>query len=47
MCIRDRRNGVVVLNPWLPRNLGHVEGEILGKLPAQFPSWNGLLDRNP
>jgi len=45
--LRFLRNGVVVLNPWLPRNLGHVEGEILGKLPAQFPSWNGLLDRNP
>jgi hypothetical protein len=40
-------NGVTVLNPWLARGLGHVEGEILGKLPPQFVSWNGLLDRNP
>ncbi|HSX58839.1 MAG TPA: hypothetical protein VLF18_01445 [Tahibacter sp.] len=40
-------NGIAVLNPWLPRNLGHVEGEILGKLPPQFVSWNGLLDRQP
>lgn len=45
--LRFLRNGVVVLNPWVPRNLGHVEGEVLGKLPARFPSWNGLLDATP
>lgn len=39
-------NGAAVLNPWLPRNLGHVEGEILGKLPPSFISWNGVLDRH-
>ncbi|WP_313913983.1 hypothetical protein [Tahibacter sp.] len=44
--LRFFRNGVAVLNPWLPRNLGHVEGQILGKLPAGFVSWNGVLDRN-
>lgn len=44
--LRFFRNGVAVLNPWLPRNLGHVEGEILGKLPPTFVSWNGLLDRH-
>lgn len=44
--VRFVRNGLVVLNPWLPRNLGHVEGEILGKLPARFWSWNGVLDRH-
>ncbi|MBL8301018.1 MAG: hypothetical protein JNN30_21965 [Rhodanobacteraceae bacterium] len=38
-------NGLAVLNPWLPRNLGHVEGAVLGKLPAQFASWNSPLDR--
>ncbi|GMV28123.1 MAG: hypothetical protein AMXMBFR59_02480 [Rhodanobacteraceae bacterium] len=38
-------NGAAVLNPWLPRNLGHVEGEILGRLPPSFISWNGVLDR--
>lgn len=45
--LRFARNGIAVLNPWLPRNLGHVEGAVLGKLPAGFVSWNGLLDRSP
>jgi hypothetical protein len=43
--LRFARNGAVLVNPWLPRNLGHVEGVILGKLPVQFVSWNGLLDQ--
>lgn len=44
--LRFVRNGVSVMNPFLPRNLGHVEGEILGKLPAGFVGVNGLLDRH-
>lgn len=44
--LRYLRNGIAVLNPFVPRNLGHVEGQILGKLPAGFVSANGLLDRN-
>ncbi|MDC8013321.1 hypothetical protein [Tahibacter soli] len=45
--VRYLGNGLAALNPWLPRNLGHVEGEILGKLPARFVSLNGVLDRVP
>jgi hypothetical protein len=45
--VRFLGNGLAALNPWLPRNLGHVEGEILGKLPAGFPTLNGVLDRTP
>lgn len=40
-------SGVTLVNPWLPRNLGHVEGEILGKLPAPFVTLSGVLDRTP
>ncbi|HJU39266.1 MAG TPA: hypothetical protein VJ724_06800 [Tahibacter sp.] len=45
--VRFLGNGLAALNPWLPRNLGHVEGEILGKLPPQFVTLNGVLDRHP
>ena len=45
--VRYLGNGLAALNPWLPRNLGHVEGEILGKLPARFVTLNGVLDRAP
>lgn len=45
--VRFLGNGLAALNPWLPRNLGHVEGEILGKLPARFVTLNGVLDRAP
>ena len=45
--VRFLGNGIAALNPWLPRNLGHVEGAILGKLPASFVTLNGVLDRTP
>ena len=45
--VRYLGNGIAALNPWLPRNLGHVEGAILGKLPPSFVTLNGVLDRAP
>ncbi|MEO8673121.1 MAG: hypothetical protein ABI411_17535 [Tahibacter sp.] len=34
--LRFATAGVMALDPWLPRNLGHVEGTIMGALPASF-----------
>lgn len=45
--VRFAGNGIAVLNPWLPRNLGLVEGEVLGKLPAGFVSASNLLEPRP
>ncbi|UXI68713.1 hypothetical protein [Tahibacter amnicola] len=41
--IRYALNGLQALDPWLPKNLGHVEGAILGKLPAHHLTLNGVL----
>lgn len=38
--------GALALHPWLPDALGHVEGEVLGKLPEDFRSASYPLERS-
>ncbi len=38
--------GLMALDPWIPDRLGHVAGVPLGRVPADFFTWDGLLTRH-
>ena len=40
-------HGVSALDPWLADNIGHIEGESFGKLPASIPSLGRVLHASP
>ena len=40
-------HGVFALDPWLADNIGHIEGESFGKLPASFVSVGRVLHASP